>query len=138
MHGTHIYFRNFGGKGNLVRLGTIPSVRPFPATVIALHTCYTLVSITLSLLLLGNTFPRSRVFEGHADLSWPVLPRKGLLPLGLLPLATNATLGGASDFRRFSSVYVLASSLKITNYATQSSQLFGHKLTSVKLELHPL
>jgi len=61
---THIYIRNFGGKGYLARLGTIPSVMPFLAIVIALHTRYTLVSIALSLLLLGNTFPRSRVLRG--------------------------------------------------------------------------
>jgi len=98
MHDNTHLLQDFGGEGYLVRLGTIPSVRPFPATVIALHMCYTFVPIALSLLLFGNTFPRSRVFYGHADISWPVLPRKGLFPLDLLLLATNATLGGASDF----------------------------------------
>ena len=61
--GTHIYFRDFGGKGYLARLGTIPSIMPFPAIVIVLHTCYTLVSIALSLLLRGNTYLRSGVLR---------------------------------------------------------------------------
>jgi len=62
--GTHIYVRSFGRKGYLTGRGTISSVMSFPATVIALHTCYTLVSIALSLLLLGHTFPRSRALRG--------------------------------------------------------------------------
>ena len=61
--GTHIYFRNFDGKGYVARLGTIPSVMTFPTTVMALHTCYTLVSIALSLLLLGNTFSQLGVLR---------------------------------------------------------------------------
>jgi len=61
--GTHIYFRNFGGKGYLARLGTIPSVMTFPTTVMALHTCYTLVSIVVSLLLLGKTFSQLGVLR---------------------------------------------------------------------------
>ena len=36
---------------------------PFPATVMALRMCYTLVSIALSLLLLGNTFFQSGVLR---------------------------------------------------------------------------
>ena len=64
MHGTHIYIRNFGEKGYLARLGRIPSIMPFPTTVIALHTCYTLISIVLSLLLLSNTYPRAGVLRG--------------------------------------------------------------------------
>jgi len=54
--GTHIYIRRFGGKEYLARLGTIPSVISFPATIIALHMCYILVSMPIRLLLLGNTF----------------------------------------------------------------------------------
>ena len=61
---THIYIRSFGRKSYLTRLGTIPSIVSFPATVIALYTCYTLVSIALNLLLLGNTFPRSGALRG--------------------------------------------------------------------------
>ena len=56
--GTHIYIGGFGGKGYLIRLRIIPSVMSFPTTVITLQACYILVSIALSLLLLGNTFPR--------------------------------------------------------------------------------
>ena len=177
--GTHIFIRNFGGKGYLARLGTIPSVMPFPAIVIALHTCYTLFSITLSVLFLDNTFT-SWEFWGAC---WPFLTclsRKGLLRLGSLPLTTNNTNRGASDFlslilhfevlwnsiKSFDAIvmahnlqevlpkfslwegpnhiqglfilrYVLASSLKIANYATQSSQLFDHRSSSIELELHP-
>jgi len=61
--GIPIYIRSFGGKGYLAGLGTIPSVMPFPATVITLDTCYIVVSMALSLLLFGNTFPRSRVLR---------------------------------------------------------------------------
>jgi len=61
---THIYIRSFGRKGYLTGLGTIPSVMSFPTTAIALHTCYTLVSIALNLLLLGHTFPKLRVLRG--------------------------------------------------------------------------
>ena len=70
--GTHIYIKGFGGKGYLARLGTILSVMPFPAIVIAVHTCYTLVSIALSLLFLDNTFFPIGSFEEYADLSWLV------------------------------------------------------------------
>jgi len=59
--GTHIYIKGFGGKGYLARLGTIPTIMPFLATVIGLRKCYILVFIALNLLLLGNTFPRSGV-----------------------------------------------------------------------------
>ena len=52
------------GKGYLARLGTIPSVMPFPAIVITLHTYYILVFIVLSLLLLGHTFPKLRALRG--------------------------------------------------------------------------
>ena len=62
--GTHIYIKSFGRKGYLTELGIIPGVMSFPATVIALHTCYTLVSITLSLMLPGHTFPRLRALKG--------------------------------------------------------------------------
>jgi len=61
--GTHIYIRNFGMKGYLARLGTISTVMPIPAAAITLHTCYILISIALSLLLLGNTFLRSGVLR---------------------------------------------------------------------------
>ena len=61
---THIYIRSFGRKGYLTGLETIMSVMSFPTIGIALHTCYTVVSIALSLLLLGHTFPRSRALRG--------------------------------------------------------------------------
>ena len=61
--GIHIFINNFGGKGYLARLGAIPSVMPFPTTVMTLHMCYTLISIALSLLLLGNTFSQSGVLR---------------------------------------------------------------------------
>jgi len=54
-------------SGVLMRKGglrTVPSIMLFPATVIALHTCYILVSLALSLLLLGSTLPRSGVLKG--------------------------------------------------------------------------
>jgi len=76
--GIYIFIRNFGGKGYLARLGTIPSVMPFPA-IIALHTCYTLFSITLSFCFLAIPLP-VRSFEGHADLSWPVCHEKVFCP----------------------------------------------------------
>jgi len=62
--GTHVYIGNFGKKGCLAGLGTIPSAMSFPATVITPHTCYILISVALSLLLLGNTSPRSGVLRG--------------------------------------------------------------------------
>jgi len=78
--GTHIYIRNFYGKGYLTVLGTIPSAMSLPLTVIALHMCYILVPIALNLLLLGNTFPRSGVlrgtwtFLGLFTTKWPFSP----------------------------------------------------------------
>ena len=101
--GTHIYIRNFGGKWYLVRLGTIPSVTPFLATVVAPHMCYTLVSIALSLLFLGNTFPWSRVLRDMLTFL-SLFAMKGPFTLGSLPLVTNATYGGASDFYHPSSI----------------------------------
>ena len=77
----------------------------FSATVIALHTCYILVPIALSLLLLGNTFPRSGVLRGTLTyLSWLVCHKKAFLPLYFLPLVINATFGGTSDFWCSSSI----------------------------------
>ena len=70
------------GKGTLLGLGQ-SSVMPFPATVIALHTCYILVSIALSLLLLGNIFPRSGVLRGALTFLG-LFAKKG-------PLITSAT-----------------------------------------------
>jgi len=80
--GTHIYIKSFGVKGYLARLRKIPSIMPFPAIVITLHTCYILVSIALTLLLLCNTFPRLGVLMGMGAFLG-LFATKGPFALGL-------------------------------------------------------
>ena len=83
--GTHIFIRNFGREGYLARLGTIPSVMSFHTTIITLHTCYTLVSIALSLLFLGNTFSQLGVLRSML-IFLEQFAMKGPFPLRLTSL----------------------------------------------------
>ena len=99
----YIYHKSFSGRRDLSRLGTILSKVSLFCTVIALHKCYILLSTILRLLLLRNTILRLRVLRSMMTFLGP-LATKGLLPLGSLPLETNATLEGPSDFCRSSSI----------------------------------
>jgi len=94
---------SFSGKRYLGWLRTIPSEMTLLSTVIALHTCYILSSVAFSLMALGSTTIRARVLRRTGALLRFLTMVRFLSPRPN-PLATNARLGGAHNFKCSSSI----------------------------------
>jgi len=71
--------------------------------VIALHMCYILLSIALSLFLLGNTTARSRVLRGATTLL-QLLSTIKLVALGSVSSCNKYSIREGNPFRRSSTI----------------------------------